>query len=182
MGFVRAEKRKSKYEIDHEKRKKDVLKVFANCGIDENNIKNLKLFNNPNTPFLIDNIYWKIFGFKDDMITLEQDSVISSSDYILYYRSKFPDGKMNIDNLKIALQDDAFIVYDENNKYMYTIDEHCLIYVNEEPIHYSCWIPTFEDIIRSKRQFYKDLKSRLERSESALLASQRAAENIIVKK
>jgi len=75
----------------------------------------------------------------------------------------------------------SLLITDQEVSYKYEVDEHCLIYLNGEKLNIGQKILTEEEIRRSERQLYDNLKSYREEHERNMRSSLEFAKSYYVK-
>ena len=170
-GELEEEKRQKLREELHQKRKEYVIALLVKNNIDLESFCKSHFYNNPNNYSLIEHIYGKLKGY-DFSRTSKQCFNERGYRYFCFETVETPNGhEMDLDSLKIEFINDSLVISDQEVSYKYEVDEHCLIYLNEEMLNIGQKILTEDEIRISQQLLYDDLKSYRLRHQSAEIGS-----------
>lgn len=158
-----------------------MIALLVKNNIDLDSLFKSHFYNNPNNYVLIEHVYGKLKGY-DFSQTSKQCFNERGYRYFCFETVETPNGhEMDLDSLKIEFINDSLVISDQEVSYKYEVDEHCLIYLNEEELNIGQKILTEEEIRRSERQLYDNLKSYREEHERNMRSSLEFAKSYYVK-
>lgn len=180
-GELEEEKRQQLREELHQKRKEYVITLLVKNNIDLDSLFKSHFYNNPNNYVLIEHVYGKLKGY-DFSQSIKEYFNGRGSHCFRFEMVETPNGYvMDLDTLKIEFINNSLLITDQEVSYKYEVDEHCLIYLNGEKLNIGQKILTEEEIRRSERQLYDNLKSYREEHERNMHSSLEFAKSYYVK-
>lgn len=154
-------------EIEKVYRKNHTLKILTKCGLDIDEFKKTWMGTCSRSDMLLGCIQDKIDGFDYDS-----------------EGARIPNNKnMDVKNMTVTYENDILTISDGNNTYEFKVDEHELIYVNDENVFASSLnpIPTKEEEYEELHRLHEDMEADRIRNERATQKSLEYASKFWVK-
>ena len=160
-------RRKRINEIEEAYRKNHTLKILTKCGLDIDEFKKTWMGTCSRSDMLLGCIQDKIDGFDYD----DKGARIPNNK------------KMDVENMTVAYINDVLKISDGNNNHEFRVDEHELIYVNDENVFASSLnpIPTKEEEYEELRRLHEDMEADRIRNDRAAQKSLEFASKFWVK-
>ncbi len=138
-------------------RRNRILNILANHGLNVEEFLKTKMGSSSRTNMLLDCVQDKIDGFDYD----DEGARIPNHK------------KMKRNNMIVTYENDVLRITDGNNTYEFKVDEHELIYVNNENVFASSLnpIPTKEEEYEELRRLHEDMEADRIRNDRAMQKS-----------
>ncbi len=163
----------SYYESEYKKRvKKEVenyrihhtLKILEEFGLDLKEFMNSPLYKSPRTSLMLEHIQGLIDGYDLSLIS-ENNKTSDGVSISINVRKRINNGHpFNIDKMKCIYVNNSLIIEDDENRYVYYKDKHCLIYLNGNVILTNTIVHTEEEINESIARFHNEMERAINES------------------
>lgn len=119
------------------------LSILEKCGLNLEKFEASTLFNSARTDLMLDHIQGKIDGYDLYLTGEKVDPHFLSN---LFYVRKSNGNPLDVNNLSCKFKDNKLILESNGERFEYSKDEHCLIYLNDKVIIRNDGIPTPEEM------------------------------------